>query len=231
MLPVYPLFLHTQNVRCVVVGGGKVGCRKLAELLDCGISEALVIDLHPASEELKQFLADSRVCFEQREFQPADLDCTPDVAFLTLVFAATSDATVNADIVAACTERRVLCNSATAPDTSGFIVPGRVSRGRLTVAVSSGGASPALSRRLRRELDAFLAPYEKLTELLARLRPHLLALGRDSGHNKKLFRAVVDSPLSQALTTGDAAHCAALLRELLPAELHEHITELLHDLV
>lgn len=231
MLPVYPLFLHTQNVRCVVVGGGEVGCRKLAELLICGIKEALVLDLHPASAELTALLTDTRVRFEQREFQPSDLDCTPNAAFLTLVFAATSNPMVNARIVTACTERQVLCNSATAPDTGGFIVPGRVQRGKLTVALSSGGASPALTRRLRQELNHFLVPYEKLTELLARLRSPLLALGRDSGHNQRLFRAVVDSPLHLAMARGDVVHCTTLLRELLPEELHGNITELLHDLV
>lgn len=231
MSPVYPLFLHTPNVRCVVVGGGEVGCRKLTELLACGIGEALVLDLQPASEELEQLFTDKRVRFEQREFQPSDLDRTSDAVFLTLVFAATSNAAVNAAVVTACTERQVLCNSATAPDTGGFIVPGRVSRGRLTVAVSTGGASPALSRRLRRELDTFLTPYEKLTELLARLRSPLLALGKNSGHNRELFRTMVNSPLGEALADGDTAHCTALLRELLPTELHENIRELLHDLV
>lgn len=213
----------------MVVGAGEVGCRKLADLLESDVERVLVLDAQPPSAALMLLLADVRVRFVQRDFTPEDLwlDGKLMGKRAGLVFATTGHAAVNAAVVAACAEQGILCNSADAPDTGGFIVPARVCAGRVTLAVSTQGASPALARHMRQSLQSFAEPYAALAELLARLRPMVLAIGNESGHNRELFRTLVTSPLGEALAMGDIGRADALLRELLPKTLHPRITELL----
>lgn len=239
--------LCTDGLFCVVVGAGDVGCRKLADVLKTDVARVLVLDTAPPSPALLGFLEDPRVVFAQRAFVATDLEnfdnpkCPEPRANLEslehqgqpagLVFAATANAQVNAAVVEACAARGILCNCADAPESSGFIVPARVCRGRVTLTVSTQGGSPALARHLRESLETFAEPFAALAELLARLRPMVLALGHESVHNKELFRSLVASDLREAMATKDAGRCEALLRGLLPVALHPRITELLHELV
>lgn len=221
----YPIFLDLTDRHCLVVGAGSVGRRKISSLLESDAATVHVVDTAPPSDELQALLEDGRLIYEQRAFSPEDVDgCT-------LVFAATSDAAVNAAVAAACAAQGILCNCADAPDASTFIVPARIQQGNIAVALSTSGGSPALSRRLRREMEAWLGDrFTGLSELLARLRPLVLALQHETRQNTTLFRDLVDSPLADALHRRDRRACEALLKALLPPELHPHIMELLHDL-
>lgn len=224
----YPLLLDLHGRACLVVGAGGVGRRKLASLLDCGPASVLVLDANPAAPddpELAPLLAHHAVRFEARPFAPADVDgCA-------LAFAATGNRAVNAAVADACRQRNVPCNVADAPDTGAFIVPAHFACGELTVALSTGGHSPALARRIRMDLQQwFGARYDGITLLLGRLRPLVLALGHETGQNTALFRALVESPLIDALAARDRAGAERILTELLPAELHPRIVELLHEL-
>lgn len=221
----YPIFLDLTDRSCLVVGAGSVGCRKIASLLESAPARVHVLDTAPPSEELQALLEDKRVTYEQRAFSPAD------AAGCTLVFAATSDVAVNAAVASACAARGILCNCADAPAASSFIVPAHIQQGNISVALSTHGGSPALSRKLRREMEAWLGDrFTGLGELLARLRPLVLALQQETRQNTTLFRDLVDSPLADALHRRDRPACEALLKALLPPELHPHIMELLHDL-
>lgn len=224
----YPLLLDLRGRTCLVVGAGSVGRRKLASLLACGPARVLVLDANPAAPddpESATLLAHPAVSFEARPFTPVDAEgCA-------LVFAATGNRAVNAAVADACRRGNVPCNVADAPDEGAFIVPAHFASGDLTVALSTGGHSPALARRIRRELQQwFGARYNAVTLLLGRLRPLVLALGRETGQNATLFRAVAESPLIDALAAHDRAEAERILSELLPAELHPHIVELLHEL-
>lgn len=221
----YPVFLDLAASRCLVVGAGSVGCRKIAGLRAAQPLEIRVLDIAPPCEELQVLLEDSRIHFEQRTFTPSDV---PGCA---LVFAATGNRAVNAAVSTACAEQGVLCNCADAPEEGGFIVPAHVEKGTLVVALSTAGASPALSRKIREELDVWLdGRFEGISELLSRLRPLVLALRRETGQNTALFRNLVHSPLADALRCRDRIRSEEQLRLLLPQELHPHIMELLHDL-
>ena len=134
-----------------------------------------------------------------------------------MVFAATSNRQTNDAVARACTERGILCNCADAPKDSSFIVPALVEQGNIAIALSTGGASPALARKIREDLETWL-------------RPLVLALHHETRQNTTLFRSIVDSPLSEALQRRDRQTCESLLGELLPIELHPYIMELLHDL-
>jgi len=222
----YPLLMNMTGARCLVVGAGEVGCRKLADLLTSELAEAVVLDIAAPSAVLTGLLHDARVRFEQRPFEESD------VRGKTLVFAATGDHAMNSRVLAACETAGVLCNCADDPERSGFIVPSRICEGRVTVSLSTQGASPALARRMREEMTPRVRNvYAPLAELLARLRPGVLALGWETRRNTELFRHIVHSDLGEALAAGDTRRCTALLQELLPDVLRDRITELLYGLV
>ena len=220
----YPLFLDLHDARCLVAGLGDVGCRKLRGLLDAGAAMVLTFDVAEPSAEAAVLLASPRVRHARRACTEAD------VAGCRLAFAATGDRAENARIVALCRTHGVLCNCADAPETGNFHVPALARQGELMLALSTGGASPALARRWRRELEDWLAPRVRMARLMGRLRPCVLALSSDSGQNGKLFRSLAESPLQHWLQDGDLEACRAFLTQSLPPELHARIPEFLHDL-
>ena len=222
----YPLFLDLRRSRCLIVGAGRVGRRKLADLLAADPVEILVLDPGLTQRDLGPAGEDPRVVFASRPFIEAD------VSGRRLVFAASSDAGVNRAVAEACARHGVLCNCADAPELGDFLVPAQIRRERIVVALSTQGASPALARRLREELEQRLDQgFVPLAELLARLRPLVLAMSDDSEQNAELFRKVAFSSLHKALQGRDKARCETLLRELLPPDLHPRLTELLHGLL
>ena len=222
--PLYPLFLSLEGKHCLLVGFGHVGRRKLPRLLFSAPASVLVLDTVAPSNRALPLLADSRVHFERR-------DCSrEDVIGKTLVFAATDNKAENARIADLAQEAGVLCNCASAPEAGSFFVPAVARQGALAAALSTGGASPALARRWRRELETWLTPRAHTASLLGRMRPFILALRHAPEKKTQLFQKLASSPLQQWLADDEFERCREWLKAELPAELHAHITELLNDL-
>ncbi|MCL2124295.1 MAG: bifunctional precorrin-2 dehydrogenase/sirohydrochlorin ferrochelatase [Desulfovibrionaceae bacterium] len=219
----YPLFLDLSRARCLVVGAGAVGRRKIAALLEAGVRELLVLDPEPAESAL---LPDHpALLFEARCFRPEDL------AGCALVFAASCSRETNAAVAAACAEQGNFCNCVDAPLEGSCIVPATARAGDMMLALSTGGASPAYARHLREELEGWLHDKAPLAALLGRIRPRLLALEKDTMQNTALLRALVQSGIGAALAAGDLARCTQLLAAALPEELHPWMAEFLDGLV
>lgn len=217
----YPLFLDLGSSRCLVVGAGRVGLRKTAALLKADPAEVLVLDPRPFGTEWRRLLHPA-LRLETRPFR------AEDVSGRSLVFACAGARDVNAAVTEVCARQGVLCNCADAPQEGNCIVPATARKGDLTAALSTNGGSPAWARVLRHEMEEWLAPRAAMTALLARLRPHVLALGEDTGQNTDLFRRLARSaPLRRALTEADTERCRALLLDMLPDALHPLIPELL----
>src|SRR3954447_8361607 len=140
----YPVFLDLKDRPVLVVGAGKVALRKTRGLLDAGARVTVV-----APEALPDF-DDLPVRLLRRAFRAADL------AGVVLVFAATNDRQVNHRIGIAAKGRGVFANIADSAGECAFIVPARVNRGEVQVAISTGGKSPRVASELRRKLDAIL---------------------------------------------------------------------------
>jgi precorrin-2 dehydrogenase/sirohydrochlorin ferrochelatase len=139
----YPVFLDLKGKRCVVIGGGKIAERKVLRLIRAGarvkvISPELTESLN-ASRSKKAFL------HVAREFRQGDLKG----AFL--VIAATSNEMINRKISE---EAPYLVSIADAPEKGNFISPAFLQKGPLAIAVSTGGASPAMASAIKKELDA-----------------------------------------------------------------------------
>lgn len=230
----YPLLLDLAQARCLLVGAGRVGRRKLATLLECPVGEVLVLETGPAVDtiapELRELLDNPAVTFEHRAFTPAD------VQGCSLVFAASSDRAVNEAVARACHVAGIACNVADAPEQGTMIVPAHICHGDLMITVSSAGKSPALTKVLKEDLEHWLQKrYHTSMTLLGRLRPLVLALGLGSDENATIFRALASLPVRDLLETAfqdkNQVQCERLLRQNLPQALHSHIPELLHDLV
>ena len=210
----YPIYVNLRGKRCLVVGAGQVGRRKIATLAECGAEEILVIDLAPA-EACAELLSHPAVAFACRPYETSDLDGR------FLVIASTDDEALNWRISRECAERGIPCNIVDQPEKCSFIVPALFTQGDLTVAISTGGSSPALARKIRQGLGEFLGTeYGAMLVLMSRLRPLVLGLGQGSPANSELFRELVNSPLLDALKLADAPRAEAILRDILPAALH-----------
>jgi precorrin-2 dehydrogenase/sirohydrochlorin ferrochelatase len=166
----YPIFLDLRGKRCVVVGGGPVAERKVVMLLE---RDAAVTVVSPAlSPGLREMARRGAVRVVEREYRKGDLEG----AFLAI--AATDDAPVNAAVSSEARERRALVNVVDGPDDSDFIVPSLVRRGDITVAVSTGGRSPALARKLRTVLEGTLTPeYASVLDIVSDVREELARRG------------------------------------------------------
>ncbi len=236
----YTLALDIRRMPCLIVGAGAVGLRKAQGLLKAGAQDVLVLDKGVSAEsaiakEWEALCESTCVRFECREFTDAD------VHGKRLVFTCTSQRQLNAHIAALCAQRGILCNCTDAPLEGDCIVPavarvdagenGNTRESAISAALMTDGASPAWSRVLREELEEWLRPHLPMTRLLGRLRPLVLALQKETGHNTTLFRALVQSPLRHALAQKDEAQCVALLQNILPMSLHRHIAELLYGLI
>ncbi|WP_320169803.1 bifunctional precorrin-2 dehydrogenase/sirohydrochlorin ferrochelatase [Maridesulfovibrio sp.] len=222
----YPVFLKVENRKCLLVGAGSVGVRKLGSLLECGPESVTVLDTSEPGSDMLLLLEDPRVRFEQRAFVPADLDG------IFLALACTSNNEVNRLISELCRERSVLCNIADYPEGSNFIVPSVVRQGELTLAVSTGGASPAFTRKVRRELEVIFGPhYGAFITLMGRIRPMVLDLGKETSQNTALFRQLVASPVLEELEAGNMSLVEEQLGRILPDELVSRIPELINELI
>ena len=159
----YPISLDISGRRCVVIGGGEVALRKVRALLEHGAMVQVVSpDLCP---ELEELLAAGRIMAVKRAYEAGDLQD----AFV--VVAATDDVAVNKLVADEAARRRTLVNVVDMPNLSNFIVPSCLRRGDLTVAVSTGGRSPALAHRIKEEIEKHIGEeYALLTSMVGQAR-------------------------------------------------------------
>jgi len=222
----YPLFVDLHSRHCLVVGAGRVGARKVATLASCGASTVRVVEERPMDEELRALSALPGVILSQRSFQPSDLHN------VFLAFACTNNAELNAQIAQHCAEQNILCNVVDNPEACSFTVPALVTQGDLTLAISTGGHSPALSKRIRQDMETYFGNrYARFLTLMGRLRPMVLSQGESTEDNTRLFRGLVGSRLIEALEQGNGQLAREELVTHLPKTLHDKITELLDGLV
>jgi len=203
----YPLFLDVKDRSCLVVGGGKVGARKAMSLARAG-ARVRVVSLGFAPG-----LVDApfdNICLDQKPFAIDDLDGA------CLVFAATDSRELNGRVRDAARLAGILCNIANGTDKGDFILPALVDRGDLQIAVSTGGASPAMAKKLKGELEIlFGSEYETMLILMANIRKKMLARGHDPQGHKKIFTDLVNQGLPAMIADGDLEKIDAVLAQLL----------------
>jgi precorrin-2 dehydrogenase len=204
----YPIFAVIEDKPCLVVGGGAVGERKVQDLVAAGAKVTLVSrTLTPA---LAALASRGEIVYLAEDFSDTQVEG------MALVMAATDDPEVNARVFAAAQARAIWVNVADDPEHCAFIVPAQVKRGDLTLAISTGGASPALARQVREELQQQFGPeYGPYLDLLKRVRTRLLTERRAHPDNAEIFHRLVRSSLKDAVALGDRAQVMWVLREVM----------------
>jgi siroheme synthase-like protein len=189
----YPVFLDIAGKPVVVVGGGEVALRKAEGLLDAGAEVTVVSPaLHP---DLQALVSQGRVRHVAREYARGDLEG------YFLAFVGTDDRSVNAAVSREGRQRRVWVNAVDDPPNCDFIMPGIVQRGDLVIAVSTSGTSPAMARKMREELEAFLSQeYLLMLELAAEVRQELRE--RSVIVEPEVWNAALDGGLKRLLGEG-----------------------------
>jgi precorrin-2 dehydrogenase / sirohydrochlorin ferrochelatase len=161
--PFYIACLRLTGRRCVVVGGGDVGLEKVEGLLACDGDVVLIAP--DAVAPLRELATEGSIRWEQRGYETGDLEGT------FIAIAATDDTDVNIRVFEDAEQRAMLVNVVDVPPLCNFILPAIHRTGPLAIAISTAGASPALAKRLKREIgEAYGEPYARLAELLNEAR-------------------------------------------------------------
>ncbi len=204
----YPIFVEMTGRPCVVIGGGAVAERKVAALLEVGASVTIV---GPSlSAPLEALASAGKVRHVGRDYAPGDL------AGYQFAFIATGDHAVNSGAAREGRERGVWVNAVDDPARCDFILPAVIRRGQLVVAVATGGASPALTRAVREELEAyFTEDYAALTDVVAEVRRELRA--RAPAPDGAAWRKALDADFRRLVADGKREEAKAHLLERLGA--------------
>jgi precorrin-2 dehydrogenase/sirohydrochlorin ferrochelatase len=196
--PFYIACLRLSGRRCVVVGGGDVGLEKVEGLLACDADVTVVApDAHPA---LQQLALEGSIRWERRLYADGDLEGA------LIVIAATDDTDINIRVFDDAERRAMLVNVVDVPPLCNFILPAIVRTGPLAIAISTAGASPALAKRMKREIsELFGEPYAMLAVLLNEARGWAKATLPTYQDRKEFFESIVngDPDPIELLRAGD----------------------------
>jgi precorrin-2 dehydrogenase/sirohydrochlorin ferrochelatase len=158
--PLYIACLMLKGRPCLVVGGGDIGLEKVEGLLACDAAVTLIAP--EATEALAGLAEEGSIRWERREYAGSE-----DLEGQLVVIAATNDTDVNIRVHDDAEVRQMLCNVVDVPPLCNFILPAIVRTGPLAIAISTAGASPALAKRMKREIaDTFGEPYARLAVIL-----------------------------------------------------------------
>jgi precorrin-2 dehydrogenase / sirohydrochlorin ferrochelatase len=206
----YMACLRLTGRPCVVIGGGPVGLEKVDGLLAC---DADIILISPdAVDELRTYAAEGSIRWEQRDYAgPSDLEGK------FIVVAATDDTKLNTRVFNDAEHRAMLCNVVDVPPLCNFILPAIWRSGPIAVAISTAGASPALAKRMKREIgEAYGEPYAKLAEILNSYRAWAKGTLPTYQDRKVFFESIVngDPDPIELLRAGDEDAVHARIRAL-----------------
>ncbi len=176
----YPAFINLSGKDTVVIGGGQVAERKVRTLLRAG---ARVKVISPkVTSGLRRLSDKGKISIIKRRYRKGDLEG----AFL--IIACTSSRSVNQEIAQ---DAEGLVNVVDMPDLGNFIVPSTVERGALSIAISTGGASPALSRSIRKELEKLYdREFSLYTKFIERLRKRIIREIPNRTKRKRILKAL-----------------------------------------
>jgi siroheme synthase-like protein len=206
--PFYVACLKLRNRRCLVVGGGEIGLEKVEGLLACdGDVTVLAPEIEP---ELDRLAAEGSIAWERREYAgPQDLDG------VFMVIAATDDTDTNIRIYDDAETRAMLVNVVDVPPLCNFILPAIVRTGPLAIAISTAGASPALAKRMKRQIaEQYGEPYARLAVMLNDARGWAKATLPTYQDRKEFFEGIVNGepdPI-ELLRDGDEQAVLDLIR-------------------
>jgi precorrin-2 dehydrogenase / sirohydrochlorin ferrochelatase len=174
--------LRLEGKKVVVVGGGKVAERKVTGLL--GTGSRIIVISPEATDELRGLAGSGMIEWLEKSFSKEDIDGA------LLIFAATNDKDLNQSIKKAASDQQ-LVTIADDPEGADFHVPSHIQRGRLSIAVSTGAASPTLAKKIREQLEhQFDERYDAYLEFLFSARQRILNEVKDPSKKGKILAAI-----------------------------------------
>jgi precorrin-2 dehydrogenase/sirohydrochlorin ferrochelatase len=217
--PFYIACLKLTGRRCVVVGGGEIGLEKVEGLLAC---DGEVVLIAPEAEQaLQEYAQEGSIRWEQREYAgPADLEG------VFMAIAATNDTDANIAVYDDAERRAMLVNVVDVPPLCNFILPAIVRTGPLAIAISTAGASPALAKRIKRQIaEEYGEPYARLAVLLNEVRGWAKGTLPTYQDRKEFFEGIVNGdpdPVELLRGRGGSGGGEDAVRELIAAAQIRH---------
>jgi siroheme synthase-like protein len=191
----YPIYLDLKGRPVLVVGGGNVAQSKTEQLVRAGARVSVVSP--ELTAQLSEMVGAGIITHRLGEFLEDDLDS------VVMVISATDSQEVNELVAQAAAERGLLCNVVDQPELCNFITPAVISRGRLQISISTGGGSPSLAQRVKREIGALIGEeYGELLEIVSELRAEAHRLIPDYESRRELLHAFVESNALELLSEG-----------------------------
>ncbi len=207
--PLFPIFLDLVGRRVLVIGGGAVAARKVRSLLESGAEVRVIAPQFVA--EIRAWAEKARLELVPRVYQPGDIERT------ALVIAATDDPEVNATVYEEAQAAGIWVNVVDDPSHCSFYVPSQVTRGPISIAISTQGESPALAQQLRKTIEETIPPvYGKFARLLGRLRDEVkAAIASPQERMHRWHTVVAESGIVELLAQDKDIEAEALARQLL----------------
>jgi precorrin-2 dehydrogenase/sirohydrochlorin ferrochelatase len=203
-----PLSINLSNRDCLVIGGGRVALRKVNFLL--GYNGKVTVVSPQLLPELKQYQKDEKITYIADIYRPVYLSDR------FLVICATDDHQVNHTAAQVCNDRGILVNTVNEPGNCSFLVPAQLKRGLLSIAVSTGGASPALACRIRNKLkEQFGSEYKRYTLFLCKIRPLVISRIKDNKQRKTILEYLADSSFYEIFINMDETEAMQLIEDFI----------------
>lgn len=204
----YPIYLDLAGRSVLVVGGGVVAEGKASQLAEAGAHVTIVSPT--LTKPLRQLAEQRKIVWRQAEFVESDLES------VWLVVSATDDQEANEAVAKAAAQRNLLCNVVDQPALCNFITPALVTRGGIQISVSSGGGSPSVTKRVKREIGELIGDeYAQLLEIAAEMRAEAKRLIPEFEPRKQVLSAFVESEAIELLRAGKRDEARQLAFDLL----------------
>jgi precorrin-2 dehydrogenase/sirohydrochlorin ferrochelatase len=204
--PYYPIYLDIEDRPVLIIGGGNVCARKAETMMRYG---ARVTVLSPeVTDEIAAWAGEGKLVIRMKRYEEADLDGA------AIVIASTDDACTNGRIARDARRRRIPVNVVDVTHLCEFIVPAIVEQGSVTVAVSTGGKSPALARTLKEDLQRFVGPeYAAVNDLLGTLRKSAKKVLPTDVDRKRFFDSILAAGILDLLREGRRAEALRIVAD------------------
>lgn len=190
----YPIMLDIKDKKCGVIGGGNIAYRKIVSLLECE-AEVTVIS-NEVIKEIKLLIDDKKIKYLRDKYN------FKHISDFYLVYAATNDSKVNEAVYSQCSQKNILVNVVDKPEICNFIVPSKVKKGDLTIAISTNGKSPMLARKIRQDLEkVYDYRYELFIDIMGEVRKEVFHTLKDAKKRSEFYKAIVYSDFIDRLTS------------------------------
>ncbi|MBT7349640.1 bifunctional precorrin-2 dehydrogenase/sirohydrochlorin ferrochelatase [candidate division WWE3 bacterium] len=201
----YPVHLNVTGKKCVIIGGGKVAYRKACSLKESGADVVVV-----SPEVCPEMDNEEGLVLIKEVYEESFLDGA------LLVIAATDNEAVNKMVTLDAEKRNIIVNVVDYPERCSFIVPSTINRGDLCISISTGGASPAVAKRIREELEAaFGKEYEEYLDLLTKMRSLAMSTVEESEKRRKVLQRLAEKDIFDAVKSEGVKSAEAKMRDVI----------------